>query len=51
MKNDYIIEYRIYPKVYEEMTFRNKNMEIRLLNEKSEKIKIGDKIKFEIEDI
>lgn len=45
-----MIEYRIYPSVYDEMILGNKNVEIRLLNEKSEKIKIGDKIKFQVVD-
>ena len=39
-----MIEYKIYKNVYEEMLFGKKNMEFRLLNEKSQKIKIGDKI-------
>ena len=33
-----------------EMLFGKKNVEIRLLNEKSQKIKIGDKIKFQVFD-
>lgn len=45
-----MIEYRIYKNVYDEMTIGKKNVEIRLLNEKSEKIKIGDKIKFQAID-
>lgn len=44
------IEYRIYPSVYDEIILGNKNVEIRLLNEKSEKIKIGDKIRFQVVD-
>lgn len=43
-----MIEYRIYKSVYDEMIIGKKNIEIRLLNEKSEKIKIGDKIKFQV---
>ena len=45
-----MIEYKIYKNVYEEMLFGKKNMEFRLLNEKSQKIKIGDKIKFQVFD-
>lgn len=45
-----MIEYKIYKNVYEEMLFGKKNVEIRLLNEKSQKIKIGDKIKFQVFD-
>lgn len=45
-----MIEYRIYKSVYDEMTIGNKNVEIRLLNEKSKNIKIGDKIKFQVVD-
>lgn len=45
-----MIEYRIYQSVYEEIMYGKKNVEIRLLNEKSEKIKIGDKIKFIVLD-
>lgn len=43
-----MIEYQIYKRVYDEMVFGKKKVEIRLLNEKSEKIKIGDKIKFQV---
>lgn len=46
-----MIEYRIYKSVYDDMIALKKNVEIRLLNEKSEKIKIGDKIKFQVKDI
>lgn len=46
MKNTY--EYRIYQNVYDEMISGRKNIEIRLLNEKTEKIKIGDIIKFKV---
>ncbi len=45
-----MIEYRIYQSVYDDMIMGKKNIEIRLLNEKSENIKIGDKIKFQVKD-
>jgi ASC-1-like (ASCH) protein len=41
-------EYRIYQNVYDEMISGRKNIEIRLLNDKSEKIKINDIIKFQV---
>lgn len=41
-------EYRIYQSVYDEMLNGNKNIEIRLLNDKSRNIKIGDKIRFQV---
>jgi len=41
-------EYKIYQNVYDEMISGRKNIEIRLLNEKSKKIKIGDTIKFQV---
>lgn len=44
------IEYQIYSSVYDEMILGKKNVEIRLLNEKSKRIKIGDKIKFQVLD-
>lgn len=43
-----MIEYRIYESVYNDMASGNKNIEVRLLNDKSEKIKIGGKIKFQV---
>lgn len=43
-----MLEYRIYESVYNDMTSGNKNIEVRLLNAKSEKIKIGDKINFRV---
>ena len=43
-------EYKIYRKVYDNMIAGTKKVEIRLLNEKSNKIKIGDKIKFSVVD-
>lgn len=43
-----MIEYRIYQSVYDEMISGKKNVEIRLLNEKSKKIKIGDMIRFQV---
>lgn len=45
-----MIQYKIYASVYDEIISGNKNVEVRLLNEKSEKIKIGDKIKFQVLD-
>ena len=39
-------EYRIYAEVYDEIVAGNKTIEIRLLNQKSNSIKIGDEIKF-----
>lgn len=50
MEHNSLIEYRIYPNVYDEMISGQKNIEFRLLNEKSERIKIGDKIKFRVVD-
>lgn len=43
-----MIDYRIYESVYNDIIAGKKNIEVRLLNEKSEKIKIGDKIKFQV---
>ena len=48
MKNSF--NYRIYQNVYDAMISGKKNIEIRLLNEKSEKIKNGDEIKFSVLD-
>lgn len=45
-----MIEYRIYQSVYDEIISGNNNMEIRLLNAKSQALKIGDKIKFQVEN-
>ena len=45
-----MIEYRIYKNVYDEILSGKKNIEFRLLNEKSDKIKLGDKIKFKVLD-
>lgn len=42
--------YRIYDEVYNDMLSGKKNVEFRLLNEKSSGIKIGDKIKFVVID-
>lgn len=43
-------EYRIYEEVYNDMLSGKKTIEFRLLNEKSNSIKIGDKIKFIVAD-
>lgn len=43
-------KYRIYKEVYNDMLSEKKNIEFRLLNEKSESIKVGDTIKFIIID-
>ena len=45
-----IFEYRIYKEVYEDIISKKKNVEYRLLNEKSNKIKKGDKILFKVLD-
>ena len=45
-----MIEYRIYKNVYDDMLSGKKNIEFRLLNEKSENINPGDKIKFKVLD-
>lgn len=45
-----MIEYRIYKSVYNDILSGKKNIEFRLLNEKSDKIKPGDKIKFKVLD-
>ena len=42
--------YKVYRKVYDNMLAETKKVQIRLLNEKSSKIKIGDKIKFSVVD-
>lgn len=43
-----MIEYKIYSSVYDEMISGKKRIEIRLLNEKSNNIKNGDIIKFNV---
>ena len=43
-------EYKIYDDVYNDMVSGKKTIEIRLLNEKSDSIKIGDEIKFIVLD-
>lgn len=43
-------EYRVYDEVLENMKKEIKKIEIRLYNEKSSKIKIGDIIKFKVVD-
>lgn len=43
-------KYRIYKEVYNDMLSLKKNIEFRLLNEKSESINVGDTIKFIIID-
>lgn len=43
-------EYRIYDTVYDDMISGKKTIEFRLLNEKTESIKIGDEIKFKVLD-
>lgn len=40
--------FRIYREVYEEMISGRKTIEIRLLNDKTEKIKAGDIIRFNV---
>lgn len=42
-------EYRVFDYVLEAMKNKTKKIEIRLLNEKSSKIKVGDIIKFKVE--
>ena len=42
--------FRIYKEVYEEMLSGRKKIEIRLLNEKTNQIQIGDTIKFMVLD-
>lgn len=39
-------EYKVYDEVLEAMKNKTKNIEVRLYNEKSSRIKIGDIIKF-----
>lgn len=41
-------EYKIYNEVYSSMISGEKTIEFRLLNDKSKKINIGDKIKFTV---
>ena len=43
-------EYKIYKSVYDEIINGTKTIEIRLLNDKSDKIKSGDTIKFNVVD-
>ena len=43
-------EYRIYENVYQDMIRGKKKIEFRLLNEKTESIKVGDKINFKVLD-
>lgn len=42
--------YKIYNEVYNDILSGKKNVEFRLLNEKSESIKVGDTIKFTVVD-
>ena len=46
MENHMEYTYRIYEEVYNDILSGKKTIEYRLLNEKSNKIKVGDKIKF-----
>lgn len=48
MKNTF--NYKIYQNVYDAMISGRKNIEVRLLNEKSAKIKNGDEIIFSVPD-
>ena len=41
-------EYRIYNEVYDEIASGKKNIEFRLLNEKTDRIKQGDEIQFKV---
>ena len=43
-------EYKIYKSVYDQIINKTKTIEIRLLNDKSNKIKKGDTIKFNVVD-
>lgn len=43
-------EYRIYKEVYEDIKSGKKEIEFRLLNEKSEKINVDDYIRFKVLD-
>ena len=43
-------EYRIYESVYKDIISGKKTVEFRLLNEKSNQIKKGDEIRFEVVD-
>ena len=43
-------KYKIYNEVYNDIFSGKKNVEFRLLNEKSESIKVGDTIKFTVVD-
>lgn len=43
-------EYRIYDDVYNDIISLKKNVEYRLLNDKSKSIKIGDEIRFSVLD-
>ena len=43
-------KYKIYESVYNDMVSGKKKLEFRLLNEKSESIKVGDEIKFIVLD-
>ena len=43
-------EYRIYDTVYDDMISGKKTIEFRLLNEKTDSIKVGDEIQFKVLD-
>lgn len=45
-----MFNYRILESVYDDMIIGKKTMEFRLWNEKSQKMQIGDKIKFSVLD-
>lgn len=45
-----MIEYKVLNEVYNDIVTKKKDTEIRLLNEKSSSIKIGDTIKFKVLD-
>ncbi len=48
MKNSF--NYKVYQNVYDAMISGEKSIEIRLLNEKSQKIQVGDEIRFSVVD-
>lgn len=45
-----LFKFKIYESVYHDMISKKKNIEIRLLNEKTDSIKIGDEIEFQVLD-
>ena len=45
-KDKMVFDYQVLDNVYEEILFKRKSVEIRLLNDKSQKINVGDYLLF-----